>query len=108
MNVTLSRPAQAVVITPGQTIEQAIVAERERRLALKAKRRPYHYWRERGDNEAPSEEHWCEYCAGFYGVPHDEYTHRIGKLCRSMGYMRGNRQCACIDCIVHEAWIASR
>lgn len=99
----LSRPARAVIIGNVSTIEEAIEAERARRLAMKAKRRPYHYWKERGDESAPSTEYWCDRCAGFYGVPHDD-AHPRKSLCRNLGRNHMNRQCACIDCVVFEAW----
>jgi len=102
----LSRPALAVVIVPGSTIDEAIKAERARRLAMALQGHAYHYWRERGDSKTPSQEWWCGHCAGFYGVPHDDH-HGKG-LCRSFGYCLGVRQCACIDCVVGEAWAAER
>lgn len=88
-------------------IDDAIKAERERRLALKDAGRPMHYWRERGDSEPPADEHWCDHCAGFYGVPHDNWVHVRGELCRNIHSatdLRPGRcrQCACIDCVVAE------
>ena len=108
MSDTLSRPARSVSVYPGDTLEQTIDHERKRRLALRAKRRAYHYWRERGDTEAPREEYWCDHCAGFYGVPHDGQEHQGDGLCRNLGRNHDCRQCACIDCVVFEAWSAAR
>lgn len=84
-------------------IMDAIVEERRRRLAKggKGSRKAYHYWRERGDDEPPMQEWWCDYCAGYFGVPHDDWVH-TGDLCSNIGRFPGNRQCACIDCVVWE------
>lgn len=82
-------------------LEVEIEAERQHRLRRRAHGRAYHYWRERGDKEPPCNEYWCEHCAGYFGVPHD-YAHEEGSFCRSMGRYPGNRQCACIDCVVFE------
>lgn len=88
-------------------IEREVGIERQRRQSLAASGDPMHYWRERGDTEAPISEHWCDYCAGFYGVPHDYDTHKPPSLCRNIYSAldrRPNRcrQCACIDCVVAE------
>jgi hypothetical protein len=91
-------------------IETRIEAERVRRLAGVDGVGTWHYWRARGDDGPPSEEHWCGYCAGWFGVPHDG-VHKPGSLCRSLG----TGQCACIDCWVYggrtevkPAWIRRR
>jgi hypothetical protein len=93
-------------------IETAIKGEQARRRVLKEKRRPLHYWQERGDDGPPLKEFWCEYCVGFYGVPHEISTntstaaHVPGQLCRNLRWRPGgNRQCACIDCVVYEGLI---
>jgi hypothetical protein len=88
-------------------IDARIKAERERRLELKARGEPMHYWRERGDREPPCDEFWCDHCAGYYGVPHDFQTHEKGHLCRNIHSATDSRphrcrQCACIDCVVAE------
>lgn len=67
----------------------------------------YHYWIVRGDSEPPEKEYFCQYCAGYFGVPHDD-VHR-GKvvpdgICRDLGRFPGNPQCCCIDCLVYEEW----
>lgn len=77
-------------------IEQRIAAERERRMQDAVDGvGTWHYWRARGDDGPPPEEHWCAYCAGWFGVPHD-MLHEDG-LCRNLGRPG---QCACIDCWV--------
>lgn len=106
--MALSTPAQSVVIGDAENLDVTIKAERDRRRALKEKGRPYHYWRERGDAVAPREEHWCDRCVGFYGVPHDKFTHTPNRLCRSLGHAPDCRQCACLECVVYEAWSAAR
>lgn len=79
-----------------------IAVERDARLRAKANRQPYHYGDARGDGRPP-EEYWCDWCAGFYGVPHEisdnphTATHRPGLLCRN-AYSGIDRSCACIDC----------
>lgn len=88
-----------------QMLEDAILAEQQRRRRLKARGRPLHYWRERGDDAPPRDEYWCDHCVGFYGVPHSEFTHQPGVLCRNM---RRERVCACIDCVVYERWADSQ
>lgn len=82
-----------------------VVAERHERLRTRHLGRPYHYADARdGANNRPSEEHWCDWCAGFYGVPHDICdapgpgggwaTHQVGVL----GHKDRRGVCACIDC----------
>lgn len=81
-----------------------IAVERDARLRAKASRRPYHYGDARGDGRPP-EERWCDWCAGYYGVPHEisdsphTATHRPGLLCR-YAYSGAEGSCACIDCSV--------
>jgi hypothetical protein len=91
-------------------LEDAIEAERERRRAAKRRGHPLHYWRARGDAEPPCDEYWCDWCVGFYGVPHeiskkpeDRFfaVHIPGQLCRNV-YSQP-RQCARIDCVVAES-----
>jgi hypothetical protein len=77
-------------------LDARIEAERARRLNGAKSKGTWHYWVARGDKEAPPEEHWCRYCAGWYGVPHDGIHDR--GICRSAG----TGQCACIDCWVVE------
>lgn len=92
----------------GRTLEENIEQVRQYRRRLRQKGRAYHYWQVRGDAEPPPVEHWCEWCQGFYGVPHEidqgpgVSTHTTGQLCRELGRYPGNRQCACIDCVVYE------
>ena len=73
----------------------AVDAERVRRLTTPGF--VYHYWRERGDAEPPQTEHWCVYCAGFFGVPHDTHHELNNGMCREV---TRSHQCACIDCVV--------
>lgn len=72
-------------------IEERIEAERQRRL----EDQPWHYWIRSGRSEPPGSEHWCGYCAGFFGVPHHHFDHE--GLCRNR---YREHQCACIDCWV--------
>lgn len=104
----LSRPARAVQVVPGRSLDDEIAAERKRRSALRKRGRPYQYWRERGDDSAPHEEFWCARCVGYYGVPHDDWTHKKNQLCRNLGLRSDSRQCACLECVVFEAWSAER
>lgn len=79
-------------------LDAEIGAERARRKP-NPNRRTWHYWLAAGRPEAPSKEYWCDYCAGWYGVPHDQGTHVDKGLCRNMGR---SMQCACIDCWVYD------
>lgn len=84
------------------TVETAIRRERGARLAHPG---GYHYWRARGDDQPPIEEHFCGHCGGWYGVPHSTgsepyHTHRSGHLCR---HAFSVHWCACIDCCVIRA-----
>lgn len=83
------------------SIEELVAKEQHRRRGMKKRNFPYHHWLETG-REEPAREHWCEYCQGFFGVPHtslheDEFG--AWRQCRSISRaIAGNRQCACIDC----------
>jgi hypothetical protein len=82
-------------------LQTAIDQEEARRRELAASHQPYRYWQERGDDQPPYKELWCSYCQGFYGVAH---THYPGEFCWESNRARaGNRQCACIDCVVAAA-----
>lgn len=115
-------------VNPRANIDTAIAQERAARLENPG---GYRYRVARGDHDyylaalargdtaemhrwAPTEEHWCDHCAGWYGVPHTigkragVDTHIVGELCRSIGHAPGNPQCACIDCQVYAVWSAAR
>jgi hypothetical protein len=81
------------------TLDEAVHKERHRRARLRREGRPLHYWEERGDAEPPLAEYWCGWCQGWYGVPHVHEDH----WCKNVGRaMRGERQCACVVCVVAE------
>lgn len=88
-------------------LDEFVAKERHRRLRLKNQRRPMHWWQERGDAEPPAMEHWCDECACFFGVPHEnihvnQFT-KAPQSCRNVATaMHGNRQCACIECVCAE------
>lgn len=88
-------------------LDELIAKEQHRRARLNRQRRPYHHWQESGDPQPPPVEHWCEYCVGFYGVPHDNihinpFT-KLQQLCPQINKaMAGQRQCVCIDCVCAE------
>jgi hypothetical protein len=79
-------------------VDEAVRVEQLRRHKLNEAGIPYHYWKARGDSEPPESEHWCDYCQGYYGVPHG-----CQRGCRwiSRAYA-GQRQCACIECVLVE------
>lgn len=88
-------------------LDEIIAKERHRRLRLKAQRRPMYHWMERGDLEPPPKDIWCDYCACFYGVPHDtlhvDPITKQERMCPSLSRaIAGDRQCACIDCVSAE------
>lgn len=82
-------------------LDVAIAKERKRRQKMKSRGFPLHYWKERGDKAPPIREHWCDWCVGFYGVPHDNMHFKKKGWCQSISF-NGKRQCACIDCVVAE------
>ncbi len=87
-------------------LSELVAEERERRWFLVHEGVPYHHWRERGDEEPPPREYWCAVCVGYFGVPHHQ-LHDGG--CRSLGRAyQGQRQCACIECVVVERAVRER
>lgn len=79
-------------------VPRDVIKEQERRRHLVREGRPYHHWHLSPRNGPPPEEHWCEFCVGFFGVPH---TH--DRPCREVGKaLAGERVCACIECMVAE------
>lgn len=79
-------------------LEAAIAAERKRRLRANGRGHPYVYRLLRDGNDIRwADDEWCEYCAGWFGVPH---RHHDKGLCQFI-YKRP-RPCACIDCVVAE------
>lgn len=87
------------------SLDEHIAKERHRRERLARQKRPYRHWLESGSEE-PHTEFWCEYCQGFYGVPHTAMHTDINgnyQTCRFIGRaINGNRQCACIECVCAE------
>lgn len=79
------------------TFEERVEAERVRRRGFHG---GWHYWSASGRDEPTLPEHWCSYCAGWFGVPH---VHRIysreGVPCRNRFR---DHACACIDCWVFQ------
>lgn len=86
-------------------LDEHIAKEKHRRERLYRQKRPYHHWIESGAEE-PAVEHWCDYCQGFYGVPHTNMhfdENGAWHPCRFIGRaLAGDRQCACIDCMCAE------
>jgi hypothetical protein len=89
------------------TLDELIAKEQHRRARLKRQQRPYYHWQERGDTLPPLKDVWCDYCQGYFGVPHDnihvnpftglaQYCPEIGKA------LTGRRTCACLDCYCAE------
>jgi hypothetical protein len=86
-------------------LEEIIAKERHRRERLNRQQRPYIHWVETG-GQPPEHDVWCDYCQGFFGVPHT-YTHSDEdgnyRPCRFVPRaMQGDRQCACVECMCAE------
>jgi len=83
------------------SLHDMIALEHAVRLRQHSLGNSFHY---RGYSEPPEKEYFCQYCAGFYDVPHD-WEHR-GKLVPdgSCSNIRWTDRCACIDCTVYRAW----
>lgn len=85
--------------------DEHLAKEKHRRARLVQQKRPYRHWLESGGAE-PAVEHFCDYCQGYYGVPHtNQHTYPDGapRTCPFIGRaMNGDRQCACIECVVAE------
>lgn len=80
------------------SLESRINIERRRRLRLKREGRPYVYRTIRDGEQKHADDVWCDYCAGWFGVAHSQHDEG---LCRSLSRaLSGERQCACIDCVV--------
>ena len=85
-------------------LSEVIAKEKHRRQRLVRQQRPYRHWLETHAEE-PAQEHWCDYCQGFYGVPHNMHTNADGayQICHWVDRaLNGDRQCACIECICAE------
>ena|ERR1035437_1155058 len=89
---------------PRPSLHEMIALEHSARLRQHSLGNSYHYWEARGDSEPPNKEYFCQYCAGYYGVPHDwEHKNKVvpDGTCSNM---RWTPHCACIDCEVYRAW----
>lgn len=88
-----------------RAFEDEVRTERRRRLALREKGRPYHYWRERGDAAPPPTSHWCDFCAGYFGVPHGPWSHLTPGSCGSLNRVFGGQR-VCIECVVAASMVS--
>lgn len=98
-----------------KTLAERVRVERQRRLDQP--NHPdgtWHYWIARGDDGPPTDgrgnprEHWCDFCAGWYGVPHAGFherrsTRKADDYCPNLG-----RGCADIVCWVAEGRTEAR
>ena len=88
-------------VKPTSTLVELIRTERARRKRV---RPVYRYWMVRGDPRPPLKEYWCQYCMGFFGVPHDFHSDDPDVIsCPFVqAALHGTRSCACIECVCAE------
>lgn len=88
-------------------LSEVVAKEKHRRQRLVRQQRPYRHWLEVGPllAEQPPQEHWCDYCQGFYDVQHDMHANADGNYqpCPlTSRALQGDRQCDCLDCVCAE------